>query len=501
LLDEDAWESDYETALALHTGAAEAAYLSARWDRLDGYIDQIKTRGRGIVDQLRGWEVHIDSCIARKAYADAIDAAIEALGLLDISLPASPSEAEVGAAVEHTMAILGRVGPDGVRGLAIAGDPEAVAAIHILGRITSAAYFAAPTLLPLLACRQVSMSVEHGLDAATAYALSVYGIVLNTLGMHREAHTWGTVALELLERFDDPVLATRTSHVVHNLVCIWTAPISGEVRLLRDVVDVGRACGEVEYAGYAAHGYIHNAMYAGWPLEPLYREALELGDFMRGHDQVNALHVHEPFEAMLRCLRGLNDDPRYLDGGSFDESSAMAAAEAAGSSAGVGVLLTVMGMTRYLFGDAEDAHRCFTRVRPLLPAMPSVWHVPMVHQFAALSIYSLPASEREAHLADADSDIEALGKMAEQGPENFAHRVALLEAERARVTGDRAAALAGFDRAIELARVSDFVNDIALAHELAARCAEGAEAERHRSDARAAYERWGAVAKLDALLD
>jgi histidine kinase len=132
----------------------------------------------------------------------------------------------------------------------------------------------------------------------------------------------------------------------------------------------------------------------------------------------------------------------------------------------------------------------------MLESLPSIWHLPIIHQYAALSIYGLPETEREAHLADAESSIAALRHLAEHGPVNFAHRVALVEAERERVGGDHAAALKGFERAISLAEAGGWVNDEALAHELAAKCAQGATHTSHLEAAQTAWKRWGMVSKL-----
>jgi predicted ATPase len=496
LLGEEAWDDEYELALALHSGAAETAHFSAAWDQLDHYIEMVKSRGCSIFDQLVGWEVHIDACIARKEYAESIDVAIQALRLLGTELPASPSEDEVGAAVQEAMVTLAGIGPEGMRQLQNADDVGVVASMRIMSSISSAAYFAAPPLLVVLACRLVVASVKNGLSSVTPYALSVYGIVLNTLGLHDQAHTWGQVALDLLGRFGDLKADARTRHVIHNLVCVWTVPLSTTLPKSREVVNICRSIGDVEYAGYATHGHVHNSIYAGSELGPLYEDALALGDFMRAHELVNALHVHEPFEQLLRCYLGLTDDPSSLDGNGFSEKDALASANEIGSSAGVAAINMVMGVTRYTFGKVAEAHGCFLIVRKMLDAIPSIWHIPIIHQYAALSIFGLPDAEREAHMADAEENIAALRHLAKHGPENFAHRVALVEAERTRVGGDHGKALKGFEQAISLAGAGGWVNDEALAHELAAKCAEGAARDSHMQSAQAAWKRWGVVSKL-----
>jgi predicted ATPase len=501
LLDASAWDTDYELALALHGGAAETAYLRAAWGELDAHVALVKARARTILDQLVAWEAQIDACIARNEYVPALDVALEALRLLDVDFPADPGEAEVGAELQRAMAALARVGPEGLAALPAADDPRVTAAMRIEARISSAAYFARPMLLPVIACRLVATSVERGLSPATPYALSIYGIVLNTLGMLREAHTWGSVALVLLDRFDDKSLEARTRHVVHDLVCTWTVPLASTLDDLRAVVSIGRQTGDVEYAAYAAHAYVHNAFYAARELEGLLDEALELGAFMRGFEQVNALHVHAPFEQLLRCFTGKARDPARLDTpGTFDEAGALEAARAAGSRSAQCIVRLLMGIVRYHFGSAAEASACLELARPFLDGVASTWHVPIFHQYAALAVHALPEAERRPLRALAEASLSALRALAEQGPENFAHRVSLVEAESARADGDLEGALPHYEAAIAGAEAGDWHNDLGLAHELASRCraglAEAAEAAEHLRAARAAYTRWGATAKV-----
>jgi predicted ATPase len=505
LLGPDAWSEDYALALALHGGAAETAYLSAAFDQLDAHVTAVKTNARTVLDQLIAWEVEIDAHIARRQYAPAVDAALTALRLLDVDLPASPGEAEVGAELQRAMEALARVGPDGMLAREPATSPAVVAAMRMQSRISSAAYFARPMLFPVIACRLVTTSIEHGLSPATPYALAVYGVVLNSLGLLREAHTWGEVALALLDRFEDRTLAARTLHVVHDLVCTFTVPLAGTLDSLRRAVTVGRETGDLEYTAYAAHAWVHNSFYAAKPLEPLLAEALGYGRMMRGLEQVNALHVHTPFEQLLKAFTGRLPDASRLDGDGFDEQAAVTAAEADGSRSALCIVRLLMGIVRYHFGSVAEASEHLEAARPYLDGVVSTWHVPMFHQYAALAIAGLPAEARAARQDAAAGSLAALSGFAQHGPMNFAHRVALVEGETARAAGDLERATASFERAIEGAEDGGFSSDEGLAHELMARCREArkesALARGHRAAARDAYARWGAKEKVARLRD
>ncbi len=499
LLGDDAWDAHYELALALHSGAAESAYLSDAGSAVDAHVTIVRARGRTILDQLVAREVQIDAAIARGEYDAALDAALLALRLLDVDLPQSPGDAEIGAAVGRAMESLARVGPSGLLALPLATDPVVTAAMRLTSRISSAAYFARPALFPILACELVATSVARGLSPATPYALSVHGVVLNAMGRFRDAHTWGQVALDLLARIADRSHEARTRHVVHDLVCVFTVPLASTLDDLRAVVAVGKETGDLEYAAYAAHAYVHNAFYAGRELGALHDEAAALGAFMRSHEQVNALHVHVPFEQAIRAFLGRTADPATLDGEAFQEDAALARARAVGSRSAQCIVRLLMGIVRLHFGRALDAVTHLEEARPFLDGVVSTWHVPMFHQYAAIAIWASP--ESEALHPRAEESLAALCTFAEHGPDNFAHRVALALAMRARAGGDPSAPEA-FERAIAGAAANGFVADEGLAHELFARHlheqgdAEGASL--HAAAARDAHARWGASAKLVA---
>jgi hypothetical protein len=92
---------------------------------------------------------------------------------------------------------------------------------------------------------------------------------------------------------------------------------------------------------------------------------------------------------------------------------------------------------------------------------------------------------------------------AENCPENFDHRAALVGAEIARIEGREVDAEHLYEKAIRSARESDFVHNEALAHELAARfyAARGFEtiAQAYVGNARHGYLRWGADGKVRQL--
>jgi predicted ATPase len=501
-LPDDAWDQHYDLSLRLFAGAVETAYLSAQWERLKKRSLEIKKHARTTMDQLVAWEAEIDAHAGRHEYLQAIEAGRSVLQMLGVELPRDPGEAEVGAAFQQTLARLTEIGPEGLNALPDVDDPKIAAVTRIQVRLSPVAYFGQPLLLPIIASNLVTTSIDRGLSTSTPYGLSLFGIVLNTLDMYSTSNEWGQLALKMIQRWPDRRLEAATRHILHNLVCSWMVPLESILEPVREVFEIGRRSGDYEYGSYAAHGYIYHSLYAGRPLGPLTEEAITLSQQMAEFG-VNAHIVHKPFEQLLKALTGQLEEPETLNGEGFNEETLLS--ESGDSAASAFMLYHVMGLTRYYFGKAQEASECLERARGYLQAAPSTWHQAILQQFAALAAAAAwdetdDTAARTEFRKHIEAGIDRLSLLAELAPFNFAHRVHLLKAELLRIDGNLSDARHELGEALRLAQAGKWLSDVALAHELTARCAEdelGAKASLRA--ARTAYTAWGASAKVAQL--
>src|SRR5262249_20050020 len=138
---------------------------------------------------------------------------------------------------------------------------------------------------------------------------------------------------------------------------------------------------------------------------------------------------------------------------------------------------------------------------------PSVLEVAEGHLYAALShaasCAGVSADQDRPHIEALHVHHHRLLEWAEHCPDNFQNRALLIGAEIARVEGRALDAKRLYEAAIESARENEFVQNEALASELAARfhAARGFAriARAYRRDARDAYRQWGASGKVQQL--
>jgi PAS domain-containing protein len=126
------------------------------------------------------------------------------------------------------------------------------------------------------------------------------------------------------------------------------------------------------------------------------------------------------------------------------------------------------------------------------------------HAFSLVQQYETADADQRASLRSELAEFQdKLDDLAARGPGLLRARALLLSAERARLAGATEQARTRYDRAIAAARESDFIRSEAFAAERGGRHAlargDVGDAVAYLRRARACYEQWGAVAKLDQL--
>jgi hypothetical protein len=161
----------------------------------------------------------------------------------------------------------------------------------------------------------------------------------------------------------------------------------------------------------------------------------------------------------------------------------------------------------YIMGDHDAALEAAEQAEKYAPMGTGLLILAEHDFFYSLAILAALLDEPErarAALARVERNQVAMHRWAERVPENFAHKHALVEAERARVQGEALATImALYDDAIAAARAHGYLREEALACERAASFYAGLGRDQiagmYLAEACRAYRRWGAHAKVRQL--
>src|ERR1700722_13028060 len=243
-----------------------------------------------------------------------------------------------------------------------------------------------------------------------------------------------------------------------------------------------------------------DVMARGDPLDQVWLESTSALDFVRKYKfgQLVILSI----QGFVQSLRG-----GVGSGASLDEA-ALEARVLRGGVVIVACFHWILQLQRhFLLGNAERALEFAARAKPIL------WSARLnlqsmdycfYHSLAIAAVVPGSSPERRAELReDLIAHLGTFQRLAESCPATFAHKHALVSAEWARLEGRDVEAMPLYELAIRSAAEHGFLQDQALAGELAARFyrLRGLEkvADSYLDEARDCYVPWGAWAKVAQL--
>ncbi|HSF72744.1 MAG TPA: AAA family ATPase, partial [Microcoleus sp.] len=507
LLIANSWDNQYELTLGLHTEAAEVAYLSGDFDRMEELASVVESCAKMLGDKVKLYEVQIQAYMAQNKLQEALNTGLPVLKQLGVEFPSEPNFSDIGQALGETASILSGKGTEDLIDLPLMTDPQQIATITILSSLFTPAYLALPPLAPLVVCKQVNLSVQYGNASLSPYAFVIYSFLLCGMGDIERGYQFGQLALRLLSKLNAKEIQAKTSAMVHSCIQPWKEHFRNSLKPLLSDYTCGLETGELEFAGYAIFHYSYYSYFVGKQLTQLEPEIATYAD------AVSKIHQEAPLSYQKICwqavlnLIGRSPDPCHLKGEAYEEETMLQLYQRTNNYLGIHYLYLHKLVLCYLFENYPEAFKNSAQIEIYLSAASGLITVAIFHFYDSLvrlAVYAdTPQSEKQGILDRVQANQEKMQKWAHHAPMNHLHKFYLVEAERHRVLNQKIEAIEMYDKAIALAQENEYLNEEALAHELAAKfyLEWGKEklAKPYLIDAYYAYARWGAKAKIDHL--
>jgi signal transduction histidine kinase len=487
------------TLVAMHTGRHAALYSLGRLEEADEEYRTIEGLCPAGLDRAAATAVQVLSLTHQTRLREAVDLGLASLRELGIDVPTADRLAvETDRQFGHLYRWLDGTDPADDLTRPEITDPELLAVGALLNALAPAAYFAGnQAAFAWLSLEPLRIWLDHGLCPA------LVGVA-------------GHVALSAVELRGD---------------------YAAGFRALRRIVAVGEARGYEPATSVARFLFAHY-IWSFEPIEEAVQEAQRAREgLLAGGDLANAGYTYRAaLSYVLDCAPGLDDflseveaglsfarrtgnaqvgqsldSYRWLAGVLRGEGPVAAEAAVPAERSGNPMALFATHLTRAvaaaIFGDPDGLARHTAAAMPLTGATAGRYAgaVTRLLRGLALAVQAGTASseERGVLLVELDEQIGWLAERAVDAPDNFAHLVRLLEAERAWTTGGSWTAVLAFDAALREVMGRQRSWHRALIAERAARFHLGhGLAHTGRAllaEARQAYAGWGATAKVAQL--
>jgi predicted ATPase/transcriptional regulator with GAF, ATPase, and Fis domain len=510
LLARGCWTTDYDLTFALERERAEGQSLCGAFEEAERSFGRLRGRARTKLDQAMVYTLELLHCEGLSRYKDAIRVGREALALFGLTFPDGADER--GAALEAERSaiqtLLGRHRIPSLIDLPAMADAETRMVMKLLTNLHTSCFLSGDKLLTLLnTATMVRLSLAHGNCEESAYAYVLYAAML-LVPMQEDfaaAYEFGTLALELNERFPAPALRAKVLMNFGWAVSLFRKPMAASLPLSREAFRLGNENGLFVEASYALFNECWLTLLSGEDLAAFERTASANAEYVR---RVKMDHFVAALQTILqwgRALQGRTAGPVSLSDESFDEEAFARHYE--GQSLFQMFYLDAKLALLYTFGDHRAACRVAQRAEVVIREFPgTIWDALRVY-YHALSLARRHSQGNVEERREAEASLPALrarlAKWAESSPASFGTQHRIVAAEEARILGQEREAIRLFEAAIDAADGQSCPREQALARELYGRFwrdrGQVRAATAFLSAARDAYAQWGAHAKVDDL--
>ena len=506
MLAEDSWQTEYKLTLDLYLEATEVVYLKGDLESMERLGNTVLDCANNLLDKIKVYETHLQAYAVQNQFIDGILVGLSCLRLLGVDLPENPDTSEIGAWLNRTQKALDPFSSEELIDLPEMSDPTMLSAMRILSRMISLSYFGRPSLLPLIACQEILLSLEYGNTIDTPVAYVNYAVILCNPGVDSfvAGYKYGHVAKKMLERQHNKQRQPDVLNNFYSYVFFWTEHSRDGLSHLLDAYQSGLEVGNFEYAAYAITNRMGFAYSVGQPLDGLkqgFETAIEFAGSIKfeGTKQYTSCLL----QVVLNLINS-SDEPWALQGEAYDENTAFEIFQNSQNFLGLSIHCFSKMHLNYLFGRILEAADFIIEGEKYLGAICGYLLLPEFTLFASLTHLAATElttdSQKTEHFERAQGWSDRLKLWAENAPMNNQHKYDLVAAEKSRLQGENWQAAEMYDRAIVGAKENQYLNEESLANELAAKfyLEWGKEkvAQGYMIEAYYCYSRWGAKAKV-----
>lgn len=503
------WEHQYRLVFDFELHTAECELLTGELAAASERLGALALRASGLVDSAAITRLGMTLHTTRDRTDLAIEIGLEFLRQVGVDWSPHPTDAQVNLELDRMWQLLAGRPIEELIDLPLMDDPECLSTADVLAELQAPASFTDQNLFQLTLLRMTNLSLAHGNCDASACAYALLTIVLgHGRGDYQTALRFGQLGCDLVDRRGLDRFKARVYTFFSTFVLPWTKHLALIRPLVQRAIDAAITAGDLTYVAYSRRSLVSNIMASGAPLAEVQREAEQALIFARKAKFGLAADSFVTLLWLIHELSGQGSPISLFEDAWQDLNAFERQLSEGGARLGLAASRHWINKMQvcHFAGDHAGAMKAMEKAESLLAYTASFIERIDFHYFGALihatAWEHAPSDRRERHIDAMHAHRVRMAVWAGACPENFSGRAALVGAELARVQGEghELEALRLYDTAIRAASEYGFVQNEALANELAATFYSdrglSTIAASHLSSARDCYLRWGAHRKV-----
>ncbi|MFB8792275.1 MAG: AAA family ATPase [Potamolinea sp.] len=511
LLPNNTWEEDYQLTFSYYLEKGEIEYLNARYDQALLTFDEALEHIDSLLERCKINEYKMTLYRMKNDLETSLYLGLQMLELLGVKLKAFPEEDDLIAEMNHVKQLVASRDVESFFDLPEMQEPEKIAAMVFLKECLPIAFFLGSRLVFISGIKMIELSLTHGNSPHSSVGYVYYSFTLGAVAQDFEtAYKFGSLALRLNDdKYQIKSYESLILNIWGGLVSHCAEHIDRSREYLMRGYSSGVENGSYQWAGYCAVNFLFMCFWGTDSLKEVSEKINKITPVLKKVDP-NMVQYYYAIKATIYNLIEPVEDWSVLD-----ESLWPNAKDILKSCLEKNDLLTAfVEATCKLslancYSDYEKAINYANSAEQYLIGAPGIFINTAFHfhQCLALSVgYDYADGEKQAQYVEKiKSNLEKVKLWSKHSPSTYLHQSLLIEAELARITNKTLEAQDLYDQAISSARENNFLQNEALALELAAKfwLSKGKEkiAKVYMTEAHYGYQQWGAKGKMEDLAE
>lgn len=387
-------------------------------------------------------------------------------------------------------------------------DPTHIKIAELLNRMSNVTMSSYPDLHGLVILKAGNHAAKYGNTEKTCVGYLGYSISARSIfGDYTASERFGDVSIRLVEKYDRNSSKCVAYFVIGSLISHWTKHAKYGLEYLEKAVSCGIDSGDILTVGYSYNVLLENRFFLGHNLGDLAYEVEKKLEVAKRFKHENLLINATTYSSAISALQGKKTESLEHGAALLERDELIQLAR--GDKTSYASYLFYRMLLGYMTGNYRTALSTAEEITPLLAAITGFMISAQYNFYYSLAITAaypeLSPRERRHYDTVLRKNQRQMRKWAKVSKENFEHKYLLVAAETARLQNKKDEAMSLYEDAIRLAKENGYINDEALANELAARFYLSAGFRRiagvYMAEAYRGYNSWQAFAKAKDLLN
>eukprot|EP00804_Cyclotella_cryptica_P002796 CCRYP_009345-RA/>CCRYP_009345-RA protein AED:0.19 eAED:0.19 QI:12/1/1/1/1/0.75/4/153/1027 len=493
-LRENHWRDHYSLSLELFGLAAKCSLVLGDFTFLASMSQEIEKHAHCLDDKLDNLFVVMSSLANSSKVSDSVQLGLSLLTQLGCGLPTTYSRDGTMSLIKQTQKDLSTMSDSNLLNYKRMTDRRHIMAMKCLAKLEFPTLQVSPELQPLVNLKMVKMTIDHGMCDSSPVGFAYFASMLARCGEMRAGYRFAKLAKALLGQFGlkesiGDVIFTTTEVIsfFEPLHTVNEYRIQGEAAAL--------AAGDVDYACLIRLSFCGTILRTGLDLlsvKDVFAQALR---YMKRRNHLTSYYYLMPsYHSVFELLGETVSEPLTEDQLTNRHQVVIFHYQK-----------MFLSLLLNIYDDMKRHGEIFFELRmsSWLLILSNVGH----EFFGGLVAFRIYRETGNTLWLDRGKQCKSSVQLwAEQGSRwNFEHQLFLLEAEEYYCCSDYIHAQGAYNNAIQSARAHKFINDEALACELAGyfylSAGRTTESLEHLRWAHEKYAQWGACVKVIKILD